>query len=591
MKVLIYGSKGWIGSQFINLLQEKNINFTKGVSRVDNEKELLKEIENINPSHIISFIGRTHGEGINTIDYLEQKDKLKINIRDNLYSPFVLSQICFLKNIHYTYLGTGCIFNGEDLKEDSNPNFFGSSYSVVKGFTDRIMHFFEKTTLNLRIRMPITSSYNSRNFITKITSYEKICSMQNSMTVLDELLPYIINMMENNITGTYNFTNPGTISHNEILEMYKELVDPKFTYQNFTLEEQNKILKSERSNNELNTTKLSTLYPEIKDIKTSVRECLMKYKLPNNLLITGGCGFIGSNYINHIFDKNIFDNIINIDALYYCGNRDNVNKNIQHLPKYIFIEGNITNRELIREILKKYNITNIIHFAAQSHVTNSFEESLKYTNDNIYGTHILIEECRKWNKIKKFIHFSTDEVYGDKMEDKQIEQNLLCPTNPYAATKAGAELLVQSYYHSFNLPIIIIRCNNVYGKNQYKEKLIPNFINKLKNNKKIQIEGSGLQTRSFVHIEDVCKAINLILYNGKIGEIYNIGSDKEYSILEVANILLGFFKLSREYIEFAEDRPYNDKRYYINCEKLKKLGWKIKKDFVESLKELCEISV
>ena len=586
MNILIYGSRGWIGSQFAELLKKKNIQFKEGLTRVDNEKELEKELDSINPSHVISFIGRTHGEGINTIDYLEQKDKLEINIRDNLYSPYVLSQLCTLKNIHYTYLGTGCIFNGKDFNEESLPNFFGSSYSVVKGFTDRIMHFFDNSVLNLRIRMPIVGLYHHRNFITKITQYDKICSIQNSMTVLEELLPYALDMMKKNITGTYNFTNPGTISHNEILDMYIEIVDPSFEYKNFTLEEQDKILKSARSNNRLDTSKLTALYPEIKNIKESVRDCLLRYKLPNNLLVTGGYGFIGSNFINYIFPKNDFDNIINLDALYYCADKNNIKESIKTKNNYVFIEGNISDKELVRKLLRKYHINYVIHFAAQSHVTNSFDESLKYTQDNIYGSHILIEECRHWKKIKKFIHFSTDEVYGDKMKESQIEQNLFCPTNPYAATKAGAELLVQSYYHSFKLPIIIIRCNNVYGRNQYTEKLIPNFINKLKNDQKIKIEGSGLQTRSFIHVEDVCSAIDLIINKGNVGEIYNIGSNKEYSVLEVANILINLFNKPDNYIEFIKDRPYNDKRYYINCQKLKDLGWKIEKDFIKELKKL-----
>lgn len=283
MNVLVYGSNGWIGKQFTSLLSSLNVTYICGQSRVDNEPELMEEIEMVHPTHIIAFIGRTHGmigdKKYSTIDYLEQDGKLVDNVRDNLYSPLLLADICHEKGIHYTYLGTGCIFkyDGNDgFTEDSLPNFFGSSYSIVKGFTDRLMKRYN--VLNLRIRMPITGERNERNFITKITTYEKICSIPNSMSVLPELLPYVVDMMQKGVTGTMNLTNPGVISHNEILEMYTELVDPSFTWQNFSQEEQRKILASDRSNNKLDTSRLERLYPVL-SIKEAVRNCLKQYKL------------------------------------------------------------------------------------------------------------------------------------------------------------------------------------------------------------------------------------------------------------------------------------------------------------------------
>jgi 3,5-epimerase/4-reductase len=292
MNVLVYGSKGWIGKMFTQLLEKHEIFYNDGTSRVDNIEDIKNELDYFQPTHVVSFIGRTHGPGFSTIDYLEQEGKLYENIRDNLFSPFVLAHLCKELNIHYTYLGTGCIFKynnqneekdghpfGKEVNgftEESKPNFFGSSYSVVKGFTDMMMHLYPNV-LNLRIRMPITGENNPRNFITKITNYKKICSVPNSMTVLPELLPYVIDMMTNKITGTINLTNPGLISHNEILEMYKEIVDPKFTWENFTPEEQRLILKSDRSNNYMDTTKLTEMYPNIKNIKDSVRKYLNHY--------------------------------------------------------------------------------------------------------------------------------------------------------------------------------------------------------------------------------------------------------------------------------------------------------------------------
>lgn len=282
MKFLVYGTEGWIGGQVLELL--KDVEVVKGCIRAENITELIKEIETVQPTHVLSFIGRTHGKIGNiqytTIDYLEQKDKIKENVRDNLYSPLTLAILSERYNFHYTYLGTGCIFEYDEqhpfeeerngFTEEDQPNFFGSAYSAVKGYTDRLMHLFPNV-LNVRIRMPITSDFNSRNFITKIVGYKKICSIKNSMTVLPELLPFLVDMAKNSTTGTINLTNPGLISHNEILEMYKELVDPDFTFENFTSDEQAEILAAGRSNNYLDTTRLETLYPNVMNIKDSVK--------------------------------------------------------------------------------------------------------------------------------------------------------------------------------------------------------------------------------------------------------------------------------------------------------------------------------
>jgi len=614
--ILVYGSNGWIGQQFIDILKSKNVNYVEGKSRVDNYSELFKEIHLLHPTHIISFIGRTHGKIGNkiysTIDYLEQDGKLIENVRDNLFSPLLLAQICKELDIHYTYLGTGCIFKyNEDnfgleqngFTENSLPNFFGSSYSTIKGFTDRLMYTYNNV-LNLRIRMPITGEKNSRNFITKITTYDKICSIPNSMTVLPELLPIVLDMMQKNIVGTLNLTNPGLISHNEILEMYKEIVDPKFKWNNFSAEEQRKILDSDRSNNYLDTTRLETLYPKVDNIKTAVRKCLINYKKyletynEINLLVTGGCGFIGSNFINYYFPKNIVTKLVNIDVMYYCAKEENVDENIRKNSKYIFIQGNLTDDDLVKNILIQHKITHVIHFAAQSHVQNSFEDSLKFTNDNILGTHVLLEACRKYGCLLKFIHVSTDEVYGESMntieETHKTEHSILCPTNPYAATKAGAELIAQSYNHSYKMPIIITRGNNVYGPNQYPEKLIPLFIKLLKENKKVTIQGNGETVRAFLHANDTARAFECILEKGQIGEIYNIGCDEgmEFSVMQIAKILIKLIKNTENYdewIEYIEDRPFNDKRYYISNQKLKDLGWSINIDLMTGLKNLINI--
>ena len=632
MKILVYGHKGWIGGQFISLLENAQYNYILGAERVDNTPLLIQEIYTVKPTHIVSFIGRTHGTiddtEYTTIDYLEQPGKLVENIKDNLFSPISLAILCKERNIHYTYLGTGCIFNYIDDKRDKGfvesdiPNFFGSGYSVVKGFTDRLMHQFKDTVLNLRIRMPIVDKDCPRNFITKIANYEKICSVPNSMSVLPELLPIALKMMEKCIVGTINLTNPGVISHNEILEMYKEYVDKSFSWNNFSIEEQRKVIACDRSNNLLDTTKLENFAPEVRHIKDAVRELLKNYgkneitkneeinviktntqsdfkDLPSTVLfVTGGAGFIGSNFINEIYKsyKNI--KIINFDALYYCADEiNNINEDIRNdKDRYTFKFGNLQDLDLLNYVFQTNKITHVIHFAAQSHVQDSFTDAIQYTKDNILGTHNLLESVRLYCKtLQKFIHVSTDEVYGESMldanENCKNEQSVLCPTNPYAATKAGAELLAQSYNHSFKMPIIITRGNNVYGPNQYPEKVIPKFIQQLQRDEKITIQGDGSCVRAFLHSYDTSTAFITILEKGKLGEIYNIGCDEgmEYSILDVAKILIKKIKQTDDYtkwITFIEDRPFNDKRYYISNNKLKELGWTIKISFEDGINSI-----
>ena len=624
MKFLIYGSKGWIGNQFMNMIE--NYDYSAGESRLNDIEAVKEELFDKQPTHVFCFIGRTHGkigEKIyTTIDYLEQEGKLVDNIRDNLFSPITLAKLCENQNIHLTYLGTGCIFKfdnehpfGEEKNgfvESSKPNFFGSGYSVVKGFTDQMMSLFPNV-LNLRIRMPITGVPNARNFITKIATYEKICSIPNSMTVLPELLPMAIELAKNNHTGTLNLTNPGLVSHNEILEMYKEIVDPEFKWKNFTQEEQAKILAADRSNNFLDTSKLESLFPNVKNIKESVREMLEQYKnyeFPKKskyigsdfknsknsiLLITGGCGFIGSNFINLIMERYDKIKLINFDAMHYCASETNVHEKWRNSDRYVFVKGNLCSMDLVKHVLETHKPTHIIHFAAQSHVQNSFSDSLQYTNDNIVGTHTLLEATRLYGKIQKFIHVSTDEVYGESMisvdEKHKTEHSILCPTNPYAATKAGAELIAQSYNHSFRMPIVITRGNNVYGPNQYPEKVIPRFIQQLKNNQKVTIQGDGSCVRAFLHAFDTATAFQCILEKGKIGEIYNIGCDEgmEYSIMEVSRILIKAIHNTEDYnewISYIEDRPFNDQRYYISNQKLKDLGWEVTISFENGIKKL-----
>ena len=307
-----------------------------------------------------------------------------------------------------------------------------------------------------------------------------------------------------------------------------------------------------------------------------------------NYLITGGCGFIGSNYINHLFKNKKVKKIINLDILYYCASIYNIKENIRVSDRYTFIKGDLNDYDLIVNILKEYRITHIVHFAAQSHVDNSFNNSLQYTYDNVKGTHTLLEAIKNTNKNIVMLHFSTDEVYGETENNEMDEGSILCPTNPYSASKAAAEMYVRAYIFSYKLKIIISRGNNVFGYNQYPEKLIPKFINLLREGKKCTIHGNGETIRNFIFVDDVCTAVDYIINRGTFGQVYNIGSDHSYerSVMDVTKLLVKKIKNDdnyTKYIENVDDRPFNDKRYLISNEKLKELGWKQKISFDEGI--------
>uniref|UniRef100_A0A6C0J586 RmlD-like substrate binding domain-containing protein n=1 Tax=viral metagenome TaxID=1070528 RepID=A0A6C0J586_9ZZZZ len=287
MKVYIIGYNGWIGNKMQDVFLNNNIKYINSLYRAE-DKNIYEDILKYDITHVFCCSGRTHGKlddtYYNTIDYLEDIRTTSQNINDNLYVPVSLALFCEKNKIHFTYIGTGCIFNYDDkhtidnnvgFTEDDEPNFFGSQYSIVKGVTDKLMK--NTSALTLRIRMPLSSDLNDRNFISKITKYDKICSIKNSMTSLDDMLPICLEMMKNNERGVFNFTNPGSISHNEILDLYKYIIDPNFTWVNFDINEQDKVLKSKRSNNYLDTSKLESKY-KVKNIKNATIDILYKMK-------------------------------------------------------------------------------------------------------------------------------------------------------------------------------------------------------------------------------------------------------------------------------------------------------------------------
>eukprot|EP00005_Dracoamoeba_jomungandri_P002084 CAMPEP_0174252138 /NCGR_PEP_ID=MMETSP0439-20130205/1739_1 /TAXON_ID=0 /ORGANISM="Stereomyxa ramosa, Strain Chinc5" /LENGTH=353 /DNA_ID=CAMNT_0015332635 /DNA_START=41 /DNA_END=1102 /DNA_ORIENTATION=+ len=310
-----------------------------------------------------------------------------------------------------------------------------------------------------------------------------------------------------------------------------------------------------------------------------------------NILVTGGCGFIGSHTVILLVKKYPQYNIINLDVLDYCAGPKNLNEIVDY-PNYKFIHGDIRSADFISYILATEKIDTIMHFAAQTHVDNSFGNSFNFTKVNVLGTHVLLEAAKQ-AKIRRFIHVSTDEVKGETEThtENELFDSDLQPTNPYAATKAAGELLVQSYHHSFDLPVLITRSNNVYGPHQFPEKIIPKFICLLQRNRKCCVHGDGSNKRNYVYVEDVANAFDLILHKGLPGETYNIAVSEVKSNLDVVKSLVSEFGLKgsyKDYCEFVEDRCFNDKRYHIDPAKMEALGWKPEVSWEDGIKKTID---
>jgi len=301
------------------------------------------------------------------------------------------------------------------------------------------------------------------------------------------------------------------------------------------------------------------------------------------LLITGGLGFIGSNFVKYIFLKYPNYNVINFDAETYAGNRENL-KDIENNPNYTFIHGDISDAQAIRAALKDIDV--VVNFAAESHVDRSILNPALFIKTNVVGTQVLLDAAVE-AKVKRFHHVSTDEVFGAldlDTKEKFNEETKYDPRSPYAASKAASDHLVRAYFDTYNLPMTITNCSNNFGPFQYPEKLIPLAITNLLEGKKVPVYGDGLYVRDWLYVEDHCSAINLVLQKGKVGETYCTGVDNDIPNLEVIKKILKILGLGEEMIEFVKDRPGHDRRYAINATKIKtELGWKPKYNFDQAL--------
>ena len=307
----------------------------------------------------------------------------------------------------------------------------------------------------------------------------------------------------------------------------------------------------------------------------------------SNILVTGGCGFIGSNFINHIFDTYDY-NIFNVDSLTYAADVDNVREDIQKSPRYSLEVVDIQNTDALRALVEVNDIEYIVNFAAESHVDNSIDNSKPFIDTNICGTHSLLSLLHD-GRITRYLQVSTDEVYGalSESDDPFTEDTPIKPNSPYSASKASADLLCRSFYETFNYPILITRCSNNYGPNQHEEKLIPLMLKNAQAGNKLPVYGDGRNIRDWIHVSDHCKAIDRVLHAGRIGEVYNIGGQNEVRNIDIVKTILNLLGKGEESIEFVEDRLGHDWRYAIDNTKIQtELDWFPRMSFEKGIKEL-----
>lgn len=302
-----------------------------------------------------------------------------------------------------------------------------------------------------------------------------------------------------------------------------------------------------------------------------------------NLLVTGGAGFIGSNFVHYMLDKYADCRITVYDKLTYAGNLDNL-KDLWDDPRFAFVQGDIADPVKVDGVVHQFRFDAIVNFAAESHVDRSLLEPGSFIMTDVYGTYALLEAAKK-HGVERFHQVSTDEVYGAKLEGRSVETDPLEPRSPYSASKAGADLLVQAYYTSFGLPVTITRGANNIGGYQYPEKVLPLFITNAIDDLPLPIYGDGRQVRDYQYVLDHCEAIDLVLHQGKPGEVYNVGSEVETPNLEMAEAILDLLGKPRSLLQHVTDRPGHDRRYALNCDKIKALGWRSRHTFAQALEK------
>jgi dTDP-glucose 4,6-dehydratase len=299
------------------------------------------------------------------------------------------------------------------------------------------------------------------------------------------------------------------------------------------------------------------------------------------LLVTGGAGFIGSNFVHHLFDKYPDCRVVVYDKLTYAGNLDNL-KDVADDPRYAFVQGDICDAEHVGEVIREFEIGAIVNFAAETHVDRSILAAGSFIQTDVYGTHVLLEAVRKFG-LRRMVHVSTDEVYGSVTAGSSLETDNLLPNSPYSASKAGGDLMCRAFFVTYGVPVVVTRGSNNFGPYQYPEKVIPLFITNALEHKPLPLYGDGQNVRDWLYVLDHCEAIDLMLGKGRDGEVYNVGADRELTNLELTEAILDVLGKPRSLIQFVEDRPGHDRRYSLDSSKIRELGWQPRFRFEEAL--------
>ncbi|CAF2490543.1 unnamed protein product [Rotaria sp. Silwood2] len=469
------------------------------------------------------------------------------------------------------------------------------SVNIVQNATNELINLYSNM-IHAKIYTPISDEDLNETILLKYLNslWKNDPEETHHITILSDILPILLALIhDGKVQGQVNVSNKGKISLN-CLERLISNQSKTTTSIAQIINTEDLIDQFEKWNKEMILPETRHLYQAsfvIPNAPNSIVQYLQQNSINRNsnapriVLATGGCGFIGSTFINHWLEKYPEDQIINIDRLDPVSNIKNIQNSTS--PNYSLVVADIDNKDIILHLMKQYNITHIVHFAVQAHLDNSFGNSITFTQSNVSGTHSVLEASRLYGRIVKFIHISTDEVNSETAPGSYQETGLLNPMNPYAATVAAAEFLVKSYGDSFKLSYCIVRLCNVYGPRQHIEKLIPIFINNLSNGQTLKIHGDGKQTRNYIYVDDVVNAIEIIFHQGKTKMVYNIGTEYQLSILDIAKSLIKKIQPNKnpeDIIIYDKPRSFTDKRYSsITNSAVKTLAWKPKVSFDEGL--------
>lgn len=643
MRWLIVGPNGYIGKQITQQIHEtwpsdSIVEMKEHIYSVADEQKIRNLLKSEQPDIVVICIGRTYLQGQKgNVDDLQNISALPVNLRDNLEVPLMIAavsqQYSFIRKV--VYLGTGCIFQQPETAPTENDlgTFTGSCYSTVKGVTDRLFHLtslFPKL-INVRLRMPVTFDTSSRNLISKLKSFKKVIEIPNSISVLPTLWPILLTAArQSTFTGTLHLVNPGSMTHPEILQLYKQYVDPTHTYEIMTTDQQRGMLQAERSNVVLDTKTIEELAHELQlpllSIQDAMTEAMKQFarqyvpasQTPStqietksnqfyNIMITGGCGFIGSHVVEYFYKQHPSYRIINVDKITYAGCENHVAATVRNDQKrYVLYKEDITNDTKILEIMRKEQIRAIIHLAAESSVDVSFQQSLHFTRTNVLGTHTLLQCVQRLihdenQSFDLFLHVSTDEVLGGSYHDDAKEEQASDPSNPYSASKTAAEVYVQTYSRYLKVPCMMVRLNNVIGERQFLDKLIPKCLVRRLLGLPLLIHGNGQSRRHFLDTQDVARALDIVFHKGSVGEIYHIASSgTDHSVHEIVEWIIKHVKpdptwqtfwgiiaknSSSEYpFKYIANRTFQDQRYQLDGSKAKMLGFQPKVQWEQSLR-------